>query len=327
MGCDYTQSRNALSTEKSRVVIAPTRENICAVIVTYHPDRELPQRVERIASQVQHVVIVDNHSDPSTVAMLKALSPRLNLRLFLNEENLGIATALNQGMAEASRLGASWALLLDQDTVPFESMVSVFGQVYEEYPEKETLAVIGSNFLEVSAPGGRPALTVAAGATWAEQVTVITSGSLLSIPLFHVVGPFRDELFIDEVDTEYCLRARTLGFTTVVSREPLMAHSVGIATSRRFLWRTVRPSNHSAFRWYYMIRNPIVLTREYWRAEPRWVTTNLYIRLKLMVKALLYESDRRAKLQRMLLGGWHGLRGRLGRDGRHRNGRHHDGSA
>jgi rhamnosyltransferase len=293
--------------------VAPTRENICAVVVTFHPDPHLPERLERIAPQVQRILIVDNHSDAATIALLRMLSPHLGVKLILNPDNVGIATALNQGMAYAESEGFVWALLLDQDTIPFESMVHVLTQAYSDYPDKERVALIGANFEDASTQ--QPSLTPggAGAASWVEQKTAITSGSLVSVPVYSTVGRFKDELFIDDVDFEYCLRARARGFKVIVAREPVMTHAIGAPAVRRFLWRTVRPSNHSAVRWYYMTRNPILLAQEYWRTDSAWVVANLYGHLKWMIKMVLYEADKLAKIQLMLRGAWHGLRGRTGR--------------
>lgn len=293
--------------------IAPAKGNICAIIVTFHPDGNLPERVERIAAQVQRVVLIDNHSDDRAVAMLRQLSSRLGVQLILNEENLGVATALNQGMAEVIREGFPWALLFDQDTVAFESMAATLIKVHADYPDKGKLAILGSNYLDPSMRQSPVTLRDDGRNSWADLKVVITSGSLISARIFEAVGPFRDEYFIDDVDHEYCLRVRAHGFKVIMARDPIMVHAVGAVETRRLLWRKVRPSNHSPARWYYMTRNPIVLATEYWLTDGTWVVGNLYRRVKWMIKAILYETDKQAKVRLMLRGGLHGLLRRMGR--------------
>lgn len=294
-------------------MIAPAKDNICAIIVTFHPDAGLPHRVAQIAAQVRQVIIVDNHSDDAVIVMLRRLASHCAVQLILNDENYGVATALNQGVREAIRQGFAWALLFDQDSVVLPSMVAVLAEVYEDFPAKDRIAVIAANYWAV--PTHELALPSrgADGRPWVERKVAITSGSLIALSHVPLVGPFRDDLFIDEVDSEYCLRARTHGLKVLMTREPVMQHSLGAPVIRRFLWRTVRPSNHSALRWYYMTRNPIVLAKQYWRTDPAWIAGCLYDHLKMMTKVLLYEQDRLAKLRQMLRGGWHGVRGRLGK--------------
>ncbi|HET7565710.1 MAG TPA: glycosyltransferase family 2 protein [Gemmatimonadaceae bacterium] len=294
-------------------MIAPAKDNICAIIVTFHPDAELPHRVAQIASQVRRVIIVDNHSDDAAIGMLRRLASDGTIQLILNDDNYGVATALNQGVREAMRQGFAWALLFDQDSVVLPSMVDVLTEVYQDYPAKDRIAVIAANYwtmptheLAVSSRG-------ADGRSWVERKVAISSGSLIAMSHVPLVGPFRDDLFIDEVDSEYCLRARTHGLKVLMTREPVMQHSLGAPQIRRFLWRTVRPSNHSALRWYYMTRNPIVLAKHYWRTDTAWIAGCIYDHLKMTTKVLLYEQDRLAKLRQMLRGGWHGIQGRLGK--------------
>src|ERR1700721_2051462 len=87
---------------------------VCAVLVTYHPDPELPARLSRIAPQVGAIVIVDNGSADAELRMLREVAADPRIHLILNLENLGVARALNLGVQHAALLGYLLALLLDQ---------------------------------------------------------------------------------------------------------------------------------------------------------------------------------------------------------------------
>ncbi len=56
-------------------------KQVCAVLVTYHPDAELPSRVARVLREVGALVIVDNGSGEAALAMLRALAgdPRIEV--------------------------------------------------------------------------------------------------------------------------------------------------------------------------------------------------------------------------------------------------------
>ena len=45
----------------------PQRDNICVIIVTYHPDADFPDRAMTAARQVGRTVIVDNNSSDQAV--------------------------------------------------------------------------------------------------------------------------------------------------------------------------------------------------------------------------------------------------------------------
>lgn len=287
----------------------------CAVIVTYHPDRGLALRVGRIAQQVDSVVVVDNHSSDDELSMLRdvcAGSPAVDL--IVNRENRGVAAALNQGIEWARARGYAWALTLDQDTMPTDRLVPTLAAVYDDARATKRIAVIGSNYVDGD-PGGEDYRRRAggdAGRGWIETATVLTSGSAVSLPAFGEIGPFRDELFIDHVDHEYCLRARARGFSVILAREPLMTHSIGAATKHRLLGREFRTERHPVQRWYFTTRNLTVVVRQYWRREFRWALAAVVWHVKTTAVMAWFEDERWAKLREVAVGAWDGLRGRLG---------------
>ena len=78
---------------------------VCAVLVTFHPDEGLPARIERALLEVAALVVVDNGSDEAALGMLRRLSADPRIALVLNFANLGIARALNLGIARAGSMG------------------------------------------------------------------------------------------------------------------------------------------------------------------------------------------------------------------------------
>jgi rhamnosyltransferase len=288
---------------------------LCAVVVTYHPDLGVPLRVAGVARQVAAVVLVDNHSSDDELGMLREVcAGSAAVDLIANPENRGVAAALNQGMAWARARGYAWALTLDQDTMPMDGLVSTLAAIHEDARPARRIAVIGSNYVdgdpreaELRAPAG-----AAGGQAWIETATVLTSGSAVSLRAFEAIGPFRDELFIDHVDHEYCLRARAGGFSVLLAREPLMTHSIGGVTKHRLLGQVFSTPGHPAPRWYFTTRNLIVVVRRYWRREFRWALAAVVWHMRTIVLMAAFEEGRLAKLREVLVGAWDGLRGRLG---------------
>ena len=290
--------------------IRPQTTNICAVIVTYHPDAGLVERVRAIAAQVGSVVIVDNGSDEDKQVWICGLSLPCAYQCICNDANKGIATALNQGIAWAQAQGFAWTLTFDQDSSVSEDFTHQLVQVYEQYPNKSELAIVGANYTHQGHNlSGYPAsdLTYGGGNGWHEVVMAITSGSLMSLWAYGQIGPFVDALFIDHVDTEYCLRARSKGFHIIITDAPLMEHSVGQLTPRRMLGRQVWTFNYSPGRWYYRTRNHIYLLRRYLRQEPRWLGRTINDLLRGWLKLLLFETDKIHKIVAVLRGILHGL--------------------
>jgi rhamnosyltransferase len=292
---------------------APTRETICAVVVTRDPDVGLFSRVEKVRRQVDRTVLVDNGSGDLCISRLRELATSPNVHLILNGANQGVARALNQGIEYAEQQQYRWVLALDQDTTVAADMVDSLVAVYQEFPEKGRLAVIGSNY--TNPVNGRPAATHLPDAhSLGEEVkTVITSGSLISLNALDEIGGFRDDFFVDCVDLEYCLRARSKGFRIALSSRPLMEHRIGNLREHLLPWKMTGTANHPPQRQYFMTRNTVILAREYFGREPGWVFSTLWSRMKSLLLICLFEKERMQKLRNALMGTLDGVRKKTNR--------------
>ena len=288
-------------------------DRVCAVLVTYHPDTGFPERLHLLTPQVAEVIIVDNGSAEDGVALLRratgdAATPQ-SVTLLENPQNLGIARALNIGIAHALTRGYHWALLLDQDSEVDGRLIERLLATTADFPDPGHLAIAAARFRDVNERPPETRHLGAEGALWREAESVITSGSFLSLPAYQAIGPFRDEFFIDYVDTEFCLRARNAGYRIIETREALMSHTIGAPTPHRFLGKTTWTTNHSAQRRYYIARNNTVLLRERGGAWRRKSLTRCF---RLCKRIVLYEGDKGPKLAAVVEGWWDALRGNMG---------------
>jgi rhamnosyltransferase len=287
-------------------------KNVCAIVATYHPDSESPARFGRVLRQVGALVVVDNGSDEAETRMLRVLAANPLITLVLNSDNLGVARALNIGIQRAVTLGFTWVLLLDQDSGIDDDMVQTLFSVHAVYPDRDRLAVIGAGFRDVNRP-----LQVRNGESlsdgWDEVESVITSGSLISLKAHAAVGAFREEFFIDHVDTEYCFRARAKGFRVIRTRKPIMSHAIGTITRHSVLWMNKWTFNHSADRRYYFARNDTVMLREYGHyVLGLWALKSFGRCVRLCKRIALYEQMKTRKIAAVAQGWWHGVRGHMG---------------
>jgi rhamnosyltransferase len=282
--------------------VPPERRNTCAIIVTYHPDAAFPDRFSHLLQQVDAIFVVDNNSGPDAVSMLQSSRCGANSRLILNGDNLGLAAALNIGVKQSMAADYNWALLFDQDTTPGPGLLKGFREAFEEFPERQKLAIIGANYIEPSIGKPRFPAALARGRRWINRRVVITSGSLLSLQAYKRLGPFREDYFIDCIDHEFCLRARSKGFKIIATRAATMVHGIGLPTLHRLPWRRIDVTNHSSVRRYYMIRNHVDLAKAYILREPVWVFASLWTRVKSMLILCIFEKDRVAKIKLALLG-------------------------
>lgn len=274
-----------------------TADLTCAVVVTYFPDPGLTERLQVLLPQIDALVIVDNTPGGGCANLLGAFTD--NEKVFVIEigDNIGVAAALNKGLEQALKLDCSWLLTLDQDTQCYPDMMETLLHVYSASNLQP--AVIGGNYLD---PRSRKTKVSEYGRReWLEQTTVITSGCLVNTVIALDIGGFKEDYFIDQVDHEFCLRVRAHGHKVVITRRPVMAHSVGEANGPRLPFLGVLPG-HPPLRKYYIARNSLVTVANYWRTEPGWCLRRMVRLLSGLVSMALLEKHKLAKLRAFKMG-------------------------
>lgn len=297
-------------------VLPKNTSDICAVITAYYPDDYFPERVSRIRAQAGLVIIVvDGGGRPNIVNMLK--------NLFLVDsgivvcdlpDNLGIARALNVGISIAEKKGYRWVLTLDDDTSVESNIMENLIESWHYVTEQggKPIALIG--MLSIDAYTGNVDDNYRCkDKSFVEKRGIITSGSLMSLDAYDVIGPFREEFFIDSVDYDYCMRARAKGFRVIKICEIGMTHSLGRTKEYNVGRFKVITTNHDTVRRYYMYRNSTVLAIEYFLRDPLYSLAVFFFQLKTWFVVLFFENDKRMKLKFMLQGIMDGWRKRLGK--------------
>jgi rhamnosyltransferase len=285
----------------------PNFNNICALIVAYNPDEGIVHRVKLISKQVRIVIIVDNTESVSTSDLLNNFSINENIHIIRNNGNLGVATALNIGLNYAinSCFNIEWCLTLDQDTVVSPDIVDQLILVYKEYEYKKKIGIIGSNYQEWTT--GKILHTPKQVENVYEEVNHLpTSGSLTSISNYKLTGKFRDDYFIDYVDTEYCFRLKDNGCKLLIATKVCMKHPLGYYRQSllyKIFFSRSMVTNYPAFRHYYWTRNGIKLCYERYNKNFIWAAKEIfYLLIRRPITILLFETEKYKKIRYIILG-------------------------
>jgi rhamnosyltransferase len=228
----------------------PISGPVATVIVLFHPSTADIENLTRLAEWGYNVVAVVNSMAPGDRRSLTAAG---GLRFIHNDHNLGLAHALNQGLAAAIAKGADHVLLLDQDSRPPRDMLprlSAAARVIED--EGRRLACVAPVLIDRKLAGAALTPTESGG-------TLATSGSLVTRQAWEEVGPMWDDLFIDGIDHEWCFRAQAKGFETVVTPDVVMEHDMGDLAVNFF--GRFKPIHRSPVRHYFIVRNTLWLLR------------------------------------------------------------------
>ncbi len=226
----------------------------CAGIVTFQPDFDrLKENLDSVTAQAAKVYIADNHSD-HIKELKELLAGYENTELIENDQNYGIARALNQMCEKAQKDGYQWILTLDQDTVIPENLISKLG-TYTDDDRNGIIcpAVHYEGWDEVRAGDGETNYVYAC----------MTSASLTRLSAWEKAGKFREEYFIDFVDNEFCMKLGLNGYKVLRVNSCMIHHRLGESGTKKTLGVQRRYVRHSPVRQYYMARNNAAFIREY----------------------------------------------------------------
>lgn len=271
-------------------------------IVLYNPDLpRLEENVKAIYPQCEQVVMVDNHSC-NIVDVDSRWENDEKIKIIHNNDNKGIAKALNQLAEYAYDSGYEWLLTLDQDSVSPEDLI----QHYELYTDRNDVGIICCKIKDRNF--GEKSTEMAHEHGWEYIPQCITSASMLKLEAWKKVGGFCDKMFIDGVDFDLCYSLGEIGYKIIRTNDIAILHEVGHSRLVKFIGREEQIYNHSALRYYYMVRNSFLLGQRH-HLLFRFCIKNI----KLFVLVLAYEEDKAKKSKMMIKGFYHALIGRYGR--------------
>lgn len=295
---------------------------IPAAVVTYHPDSEWPARLDTILREHPRVVVVDNSTCTTAQTFVAdTVARRPGTKLHSLPENPGIGVALNLAFSTLSSEDFTHVVAYDQDSIPADGFVSALIATATAHPHA---VVIGANWTDPRRPG-RPALFLRSGPPLnlgfhrlpadrdlSELLCVITSGSLFDLSAWRKLGGFTEDLFLDLVDTDYCLRVRRAGHDIAACSSARLLHHRGEKKSVRFLSRIFYPAHTPLFRLYCLSRNRVLLLRRHRFRPLAWAAYECAYASKLGLDALFLEKNRVSRLMAIARGTWHGLLNRSG---------------
>jgi rhamnosyltransferase len=267
---------------------------VIGVVVLHFPVEGLTDNIRSFLNNVDEVLLIDN-SQPGT-EWLDSLSNK-KIVVIRNQQNTGIAAALNTAARYALSKNAAWLLTMDQDS-RFEAE-SAARLVEFAHRVKGDIAICSPAYHSETI---RPTQRVR---------FAMTSGSMLNLTAYKQCGLFDEKLFIDSVDHEYCLRLRKAGWKIVQTSEACLHHHPGNKIVHRLAGLKIRVSEHPASRHYYMARNRLVVMFRYLTFDPRFFIRELLEYPKQLLKIMIFEKDKMSRLKFMCRGVFHFLSGRF----------------
>lgn len=295
---------------------------LVAVLVTYFPTDNQIENIKTISKKLNYLFVVDNSEN--LVDKLSTVDHSIdNIKLLLNYNIGGIAGALNLGVNEAIEMFSDcFIYLLDQDSI-----------VENEFFEKQYLfarnngrRVVAPKYFDINSHtfGNYTKLS-----KWrfenimghkitqpVESTFAITSGTLIHSSIFMEIGYFRNDYFIDHVDSEFCIRLHRSGYLILINPDVVFKHAIGERVHRKFMGISFKPNFHSPLRRYYSVRNGVLMVKQHFRFFPS-VLLLIFVRISYEFMGIfLYEPFKMMKFKALLWGLCDGFTGKSGRCGR-----------
>lgn len=275
-------------------------------MVAFNPGQTLEHLCSAMVAAGSRVLVVDNASESGRDVLEHCSAAGADV--VTTRENIGVSGALTIGLEHAR--SSEWMLTFDQDSVIDAAFLDAL--LATSVSVDPQIAMIGPHVID--AASGDLLQGRAESVAPYDAPLIITSGALCRTAALDDVGGFREDLFIDHVDHDICLRLRGQGWRIAIEPAAVMRHSIGRMKTHKVAGVGVRNSHHSADRQYYKYRNYLLLVRRGTaRHDGRWALRTLLALIWGPIKIVAFEDERLAKLKAIVAGVRDGLLGRGGR--------------
>lgn len=279
---------------------------IAAVLTAYKPDAGFAARFMPLLSVCNTIIVSDNTPGGHAGFQLPA-----GFTVIQNGRNLGLGPALNAGLDEARRQGATEIVLFDQDSTPAPEFVrDMLVRLEAAVTAHGPRCCIGPTHVDDQAPAEAldrhpPTASEGFDAPWHEVTCLPTSGMVFRLDALGPADRFADDLFLDLVDFEWCWRLGRSGWRFLRAPDLRMFHRLGEA-ERKFIGLTFHVP--APYRHYFQVRDTLRLAlRSYVPAYAKFRLVGV-LPLKAVVYPFILDHGLE-RLQWMLRGLRDGLRG------------------
>lgn len=273
-----------------------SKATVAGAVILYHSSPSCLAHIQTYLPQVDKLYIVDN--TPEGVDwILTFIDQSPSVTYIPLGANKGIAYALNVAATTAIADRYTYLLTMDDDSSAPDNLVDQMGYYWNTHLADPIGIVCPKHALTTAElPNKQPETTPRA------LLTTMTSGNLISLPVYQQIGGFDNELFIDVVDHDYTLKLAVRGYAVIELPAVQLIHRLG--HQRTVLFGLLSYVTHSPIRNYYLIRNSLLVGLRYRKKYPAYLIEAIRTVLVELVKIMLFENQKKTRL----LLAWEALR-------------------
>lgn len=230
----------------------PKNPLVCIIIVNYNGAKDTVECVKSLEKNLYSnfkIIIIDNNSSDDSEKVLKELADDNTIFFIQAKENNGFSAGNNIGIEKAKELGASFFLLLNNDTIVLDSFLTSLVSAYYELgiekavfsglilyeKAKDVIWYAGGKFDKYTAICKHDFINQRISDHRLERKEVsFISGCEMFCPIEVVekVGYFDDEYFLYAEDVDYCCRLLMNGYKLFFEPSSVIFHKVSASTSK-----------------------------------------------------------------------------------------------
>lgn len=260
---------------------------LAGTVILYNPSYEVIDNILSYLDGVDILYVLDN-SENKNLKITNKLKEMSKVYYVAFAENKGISFALNYAIELAQAY--EFLLTMDQDSKFKQGEIYIYKTKIEELNiQKSEIAIYTINHMKEK---------IQVSNKFEYVNDTITSGSIIDIGIAQKVGKFDLNLFIDQVDLEYCYRVRKQGYKIIMFYDLFLIHNLGDPVQYNIFKYSFQVTNHNYLRRYYMMRNMLYVMKMYNDIRKSYIIDIF----KMLIKILLFEDDKLKKLYYIGLG-------------------------
>jgi rhamnosyltransferase len=262
---------------------------LSAVVVFYKPSKDNISNIDNYIKEVDKLYVVDNTDDDVT-----RMESTDKIKYIKLGDNKGIAYALNVGAKKAIDDGYKYLLTLDQDSKMNADILKQMKDYLKHNKDKKVGLI--SPYQDIDANDDKSNKEVE------DMIEVMTSGNIIDLEAYQIIGGFKDWLFIDCVDTDYCMNLHKHGYKVLRLNNVVMKHELGNLVVHKLFGKEYPCYNHNPMRRYYIVRNNLYINDMYKDLYPDYCAWLLRVQKGQVKRIIAFEKNKFKKLRMMFRG-------------------------
>ena len=272
------------------------KESIAALVILYNYNYEVIENIKSYSGSVSKVYVFDNSDMKVDQNLYLELIKIQNLLYFTENENKGLAYPINFIAEKAKKEDIKWLITFDQDSYLEQDAIIKMITFINEKIKIESTGLIGPLINDGKTTFSTP------NTPYVYSDKIIQSGAWHNLDVLFKIKGYDENLFIDQVDLEYCARILSNHYKIIKINTVVLKHNVSDTNSsvkyikgKRFTINKYRP-----IRYYYIVRNNLYCYFKYKHIN-RIYAEECKRNLEVIIKTILYEEEKIKKISAVLM--------------------------